>query len=54
VAIRTALILLLISLLSSLILCIGCGGGGDESLPYGPPQVRFPEDEGAHPEMLTE
>lgn len=26
----------------------------DESLPYGPPQVHLPEDEGAHPEVLTE
>jgi len=54
VAIRTAAMLLLASLLFSLTLCIGCGGEGDESLPYGPPQVRFPEDEGAHPESSVE
>lgn len=52
--IRTIAMLLLASLLFSLALCIGCGDEGDKSLPYGPPQVHFPEDEGAHPEMLTE
>lgn len=25
-----------------------------KSLPFGPPRIHFPQDEGAHPEMLTE
>jgi predicted secreted hydrolase len=37
-----------------LILCIGCGSPEAESQPYGPPQVHFPEDEGAHPESGVE
>ncbi len=37
-----------------LILCIGCGNPEAESQPYGPPQVHFPEDEGAHPESGVE
>ncbi|MCK4598321.1 hypothetical protein KAU37_00625 [Candidatus Bipolaricaulota bacterium] len=53
-AIRTIAMLFLVSLLLSFALCIGCGGEGEKPLPYGPPQVQFPEDEGAHPEMLIE
>ena len=26
----------------------------EKYLPFGPPKIYFPEDEGAHPEMLTE
>lgn len=50
-AIRILAVLLIIALTFPVALCIGCG---DESQPYGPPQVHFPEDEGAHPESGVE
>lgn len=37
-----------------LALLAGCGSDGAEAFPYGPPQVHFPEDEGAHPASPVE
>lgn len=47
-----ALIVIVSVSLLGVFLLGACGGG--ESNPYGPPQVHFPEDEGAHPESGVE
>jgi predicted secreted hydrolase len=52
-ATRTVALFFLFALALSLALNAGCGGEA-ESLPYGPPQVQLPEDEGAHPEAGVE
>lgn len=53
-AVRIIAVLLLIVLGFSVALYVGCGDEGAEPQPYGPPQVQFPEDEGAHPESGVE
>jgi predicted secreted hydrolase len=53
-AIRTATLLLILALCLSSASIAGCGGEEEESSPYGPPQVHFPEDEGAHPDAGVE
>ncbi len=46
--------LVLVALSFILALGSGCGSSEVESQPYGPPQVHFPQDEGAHPESGIE
>ena len=53
-AVRIMVLLLLVALVSTSILYIGCSSQGEEAQPYGPPQVHFPEDEGAHSEAGVE
>ena len=48
------LALVLIILLSILGTLLTGSCAGEESQPYGPPQVDFPQDEGAHPEFGVE
>ena len=47
-------VLVLVALSFILALGSGCGSSEVESQPYGPPQVHFPQDEGAHPESGVE
>jgi predicted secreted hydrolase len=53
-SIKSSALLILAALTLSLTLSAGCGTNEAESTPYGPPQVHFPEDEGAHPESGVE
>jgi len=48
------LVLVLIIAVSALLVLFPSCRGEEESQPYGPPQVHFPEDEGAHPEFAVE
>ncbi len=52
-ATKTLALFLFAALVLSLALGAGCGSE-EADYPYGPPQVHFPEDEGAHPEAGVE
>jgi len=53
-AARAGAVVLLVALVFSLVLSIGCGSEEVKAPLYGPPQVHLPQDEGAHPEFGVE